>query len=195
MIVTLEKIHVDGLDISPKIIFSLLYDLIFPVHYCNDVMDAISLFILNSAGQENSIIARWKNQNEELCSFTVQEGGANVEAFVESTPSRIDESDNVLAFNEPQKALSYAASACNLYDRQLKVVVGEGILVNNSTPDSYTELKAKIDNGAELLHFYCLNGLSNHIAMSRIPVADAVAEALDTFLGWDVYYHGLHDHH
>ncbi|MHC4297696.1 MAG: L-fucose/L-arabinose isomerase family protein [Planctomycetota bacterium] len=41
----------------------------------------------------------------------------------------------------------------------------------------------------ELLDFLCRNGFEHHVAMNRGSYADAVAEAFDKYLGWEVYNH------
>ncbi len=40
-----------------------------------------------------------------------------------------------------------------------------------------------------LLRYICKNGFAHHCAMSRSHVADVLAEAFETYLGWDVYRH------
>jgi len=40
-----------------------------------------------------------------------------------------------------------------------------------------------------LLRFICTSGFEHHVALSRGNVADAIAEAFATYLGWDVYRH------
>jgi len=40
-----------------------------------------------------------------------------------------------------------------------------------------------------LLSFICENGFEHHVAVNPTLVADAVCEAMDKYLEWDVYYH------
>ena len=48
----------------------------------------------------------------------------------------------------------------------------------------------------DLLHFICENGFEHHVAINPTPVADVLYEAIDKYLGWDVYYHqGVDVHH
>jgi L-fucose isomerase-like protein len=41
----------------------------------------------------------------------------------------------------------------------------------------------------ELLHHICVSGYEHHVAVNLSQVAGAVYEALDKYLGWEVYYH------
>lgn len=40
-----------------------------------------------------------------------------------------------------------------------------------------------------LLEYICRNGFEHHVAATKAPVADAIEDALDTYLEWDVYRH------
>jgi L-fucose isomerase-like protein len=47
----------------------------------------------------------------------------------------------------------------------------------------------RIDRLQELMKFLCKNGFEHHVAMGRGEVADVLEEAVDTYLGWDLYVH------
>ena len=40
-----------------------------------------------------------------------------------------------------------------------------------------------------LLRYICENGFEHHVAMSHSRIAPAIFEAMDNYLGWDVYWH------
>ena len=40
-----------------------------------------------------------------------------------------------------------------------------------------------------LLQFICRNGYEHHVAATKAEVAEAIEDALRTYLGWDVYHH------
>ena len=42
----------------------------------------------------------------------------------------------------------------------------------------------------KLLQFICRNGYEHHVAATKAPVADALEDALTTYLGWQTYHHG-----
>jgi L-fucose isomerase-like protein len=41
----------------------------------------------------------------------------------------------------------------------------------------------------KLLNYICRNGYEHHVAATKVPVADAIEDALSTYLGWQVYHH------
>jgi len=47
----------------------------------------------------------------------------------------------------------------------------------------------EIPDFQDLLQFICRNGFEHHVAATRAEVADAVHDALETYMGWEVYHH------
>jgi hypothetical protein len=47
----------------------------------------------------------------------------------------------------------------------------------------------KIPNLQTLLQFICRMGFEHHVAMNMSQKADAIAEAIGNYLGWELYRH------
>ncbi len=47
----------------------------------------------------------------------------------------------------------------------------------------------KVDNLQSLMKYLCKNGFEHHVAMVRGNVSDVIAEAVETYLKWDIYKH------
>jgi L-fucose isomerase-like protein len=47
----------------------------------------------------------------------------------------------------------------------------------------------KVDNLQGLMKYICKNGFEHHVAMCRSNVVDILEEAIDSYLGWDLYVH------
>ena len=47
----------------------------------------------------------------------------------------------------------------------------------------------KIDNLQALMAYICKMGFEHHVAVNMSETADAITDALGTYLGWDVYRH------
>jgi L-fucose isomerase-like protein len=71
----------------------------------------------------------------------------------------------------------------------IKAYVGEG----EFTADPYGMdggiAVSKVNNLQNLLKFICKNGFEHHVAMTRGNVVDAIEEAVENYLGWDLYRH------
>jgi L-fucose isomerase-like protein len=74
---------------------------------------------------------------------------------------------------------------------RIKAYLGEGEM----TDDPVTNFQGgsavcRVPDLQLMLDFMCKNGFEHHVAVSRGHCADVLAEAIDTYLGWDLYYHG-----
>ena len=67
--------------------------------------------------------------------------------------------------------------------------VGEGRFTDDPLDTFGGYGVGEIPNLQALLKHICECGFEHHVATSRGQVARAVAEAMDTYLGWDVYWH------
>mgnify|MGYP005852116885 FL=1 len=67
--------------------------------------------------------------------------------------------------------------------------VGEGMLTDDPLLTFGGYGVVEIPNLQGLLRFICENGYEHHVAINQSRVADAVAEALEKYMRWDVYYH------
>jgi L-fucose isomerase-like protein len=47
----------------------------------------------------------------------------------------------------------------------------------------------EVPNFQKLLQFICRSGYEHHVAATKAPVAAAIADALSTYLGWNVHHH------
>lgn len=68
--------------------------------------------------------------------------------------------------------------------------VGEGALTDDLLQTFGGFGVARIERLQELLRFICENGFEHHVAFNLSQVAEAVGEAMETYLGWSVYHHG-----
>jgi len=67
--------------------------------------------------------------------------------------------------------------------------VGEGQFTNDKLDTFGGYGVMKIKNLQSLMQYICKMGFEHHVAVSMSQKADAIAEALDTYMGWDVYRH------
>jgi L-fucose isomerase-like protein len=72
---------------------------------------------------------------------------------------------------------------------EIRAYVGEGELTDDTLETFGGYGVVHIPNFQTLLRFICENGFEHHVAMNLSQCADAVAEAFDKYLGWEVYHH------
>lgn len=72
---------------------------------------------------------------------------------------------------------------------QLRAYVGDGTFTNDKLETFGGYGVMKIRNLQTLLNYVCQMGFEHHVAVNMSETADAIAEALGTYMGWDVYRH------
>ena len=67
--------------------------------------------------------------------------------------------------------------------------VAQGEFTDDPLNTFGTRAVVNVPSLPNLMHFICQNGFEHHAAMSRSHCADAVAEALSRYMGWQTYHH------
>jgi len=71
----------------------------------------------------------------------------------------------------------------------ISAYVGEGEFTNDKLESFGGYGVVKIPNLQLLCQYICRMGFEHHVAVGLTQKADAIAEALDTYMGWEVYRH------
>jgi L-fucose isomerase-like protein len=71
----------------------------------------------------------------------------------------------------------------------ISVYCGEGEFTNDKLDTFGGFGVMRIPNLQMLMQYICRMGFEHHVAVSMSSTADAIAEALDTYMGWEVYRH------
>ena len=72
----------------------------------------------------------------------------------------------------------------------IRTYVGEGVSTDDYLSSmSGTKAVVEVPDLQKLMRYVCKNGFAHHCAMVQDNVSTIVAEAFETYLGWDVYYH------
>ena len=68
--------------------------------------------------------------------------------------------------------------------------MGEGAFTDDPLDTFGNRAVVQVPNLQKLLRHVCKNGFEHHVAMSASHSAAMLAEAFETYLGWEVYHHG-----
>ncbi len=85
--------------------------------------------------------------------------------------------------------MTFARISTNDVEGSILAYVGEGEFTDDPLDTFGGRGVLKIDELQDLLCFICENGFEHHVAISKSSQADALYEAFDKYMGWDVYYH------
>lgn len=71
----------------------------------------------------------------------------------------------------------------------IKTYLGKGELTDDPYGMDGCIAVTKVDNLQKLMKYICKNGFEHHVAMCRTDVVDILQEAIETYLGWNIYVH------
>ena len=71
----------------------------------------------------------------------------------------------------------------------IKAYLGKGQLTNDPYGMDGCIAVTQVDNLQKLMKYICKNGFEHHVAMCRTDVVDILNEAIETYLGWNLYVH------
>ena len=73
---------------------------------------------------------------------------------------------------------------------RIAAYVGEGELTDDPLKTFGGFGVIRVPELQRLLHYICENGFEHHVAINLSQTASAIYEALNKYLGWEVYFHG-----
>ncbi|MDU1905472.1 MAG: L-fucose/L-arabinose isomerase family protein [Dysgonomonas sp.] len=180
---------------------SMLGDKLIPSACEVDIAGAISMYILTLASGNASAIVDWNNnfaQDRNKCVCT--HCGNFPKSFVKNNLkldnlgvlSRTMGTDNTFGAvigKVTSGPFTYFRISTDDSKGIIKSYLGEG----NITDDPYGMdgciAVTQVPNLQNLMKYLCKNGFEHHVAMCRDNVQDIIYEAVETYLGWDIYKH------
>ena len=181
---------------------SMLSEAGIPAACETDIAGAVSMLALTLASKEPSAIADWNNnfaENRNKCVCT--HCGNFPKSFIGNDNLRLG----------PLGVLGRTLGKINTFGAvYAKVSAGDFTFFRISTEDTKGMIKAYVGEGKmtddpygmdgcivvtevpelqKLMKYICKNGFEHHVALVRADVAGVIEEALDSYLGWDLYVH------
>jgi len=180
---------------------SMLSERLMPSACEVDIAGAVSMYALTLASGKQSALLDWNNNfAEERNKCVCTHCGNFPKSFV-----RNDIELGTLG------VLGRTLGKVNTFGAvKGKVTEGPFTFFRISTDDNYGIIKSYLGNGnitddpygmdgciavtevnnlQKLLKYICKNGFEHHVAMCRTNVVDVLQEAIDSYLGWEVYVH------
>lgn len=71
----------------------------------------------------------------------------------------------------------------------IKAYLGEGQMTDDPYGMDGCIVVTKVDHLQKLMKYICKNGFEHHVALCRAEVADVIQEAIESYLGWELYVH------
>jgi L-fucose isomerase-like protein len=182
-------------------IMSMMSDKLMPSACEVDVVGAASMYALQLASGTPSALVDWNNNyngepNKCLyfhCGNWAKSLVSGIEIVSAEVLGTILGSENTWgAVNGCAEAGLVTFARIDTDDRhgRIRAYVGEGVFTNDPLSEtSGTWAVVEVSGLQKLLRYICKNGFAHHCAMNASHVAGILAEAFETYLEWDVYYH------
>ena len=186
--------------IVPCTLMSMMSESLLPSACEVDVTGLLSMYVLQLASGTPSALLDWNNNFGDDRDKCVLFHCSNVpRSFFETAKMNFQEiiagavgKDNTYG-TIVGRIKAGPATFCRVstddLEGTLRAYVGQGKFTNDKLDTFGGYGVAKINNLQALLAYVCRMGLEHHVAVNMSGTADAVAEALGNYLGWDVYRH------
>jgi L-fucose isomerase-like protein len=165
-----------------------------------DIGGLLSMLTLQCATQTCSAIVDWNNNYQDdpdkcvvfHCSNLPKDmftsAAMDYQAIIAGSVGKDNTYGTIVGRLAPGPLTYCRISTDDLHGR-IVAYTGEGEFTNDplDTFGGYGVLR--IPQLQALLQFICRFGFEHHVAINRGAVAAAVVDALDNYLGWDIYHH------
>jgi L-fucose isomerase-like protein len=89
----------------------------------------------------------------------------------------------------PAGPVTFARISTDDMNGMIRTYVGEGEFTDDPLDTFGSRAVVKVPGLQRLMKYICKNGFEHHVAMNGSLTAETLAEAFETYLGWDVYRH------
>ena len=188
------------LGIVPCAVMSMLSDSMKSAACEVDVCGAIAMHALALASQQPSCLLDWNNNcgdDPDKCvcfhcsnvpKVFFDEAKMDFQDIIADSVGQANTYGTICGRIRPGP-LTYARISTFDTEGVIAAYLGEGEFTDDELETFGGYGVAKIPNLQGLLKYICENGFEHHVAMNLSQCAPALNEALDNYLGWDVYWH------
>lgn len=186
--------------VMPCTLMSLMSENLFPSACETDMIGMIGMYILQLASQTPSAIVDWNNNFGDEpdkavifhCSNLPKHFFEHVQmGFNEIIGSVVgkDISFGTMVGRIRSGPITFCRASTDDLHGRIRAYVGQGEI----TPDPISSFGGygviRVPGLQSLMKYVCKNGYEHHVAVNLSTQAPAIAEALGTYKGWDVFYH------
>lgn len=165
-----------------------------------DITGAVSMYALQLASGKPSALVDWNNNyggDPNKCvlfhcgnwarSFFREPRMAYAEIL--ATTLGQENTYGTIAGRVPEGPMSYARLTTDDLEGEIHGYVGDARFTADPLDTFGSRAVVEVADLQSLLHYICKNGFEHHVAMNPSNTATVLAEAFDTYFGWDVYRH------
>lgn len=180
---------------------SMLGERLMPSACEVDIAGAISMYALTLASGEASALLDWNNnfaedRNKCVCthcgnfpkSFVKNELELGTLGVLGRTLGKVNTFGAVKGKVTEGPFTFFRISTDDTHGK-IKSYLGKGNITNDPYGMDGCIAVTQVDNLQKLMKYMCKNGFEHHVAMCRTNVSEILQEAVENYLGWDIYVH------
>jgi len=186
--------------VVPCTLMSMMSDSLMPSACETDVAGLVGMFILQSASNKPAALLDWNNNygsdpdkgvvfhcsNLPKSFFSSQK--MDYQEIIAGTVGKENTFGTIVGKIAPGP-FSYCRVSTDELHGRITSYVGEGEFTGDALDSFGGYGVIRVPRFQTLLQYICRHGLEHHVAATRARVADAIEDALATYLGWEIYYH------
>ena len=186
--------------VVPCAVMSMMSESLLPSACETDIPGLIGMMALQFASGSPSALLDWNNNYGDdpdkavlfHCSnlprsFFV-ENRMDYQEIIAGTVGKANTHGTIVGRIKPEP-FTYCRVSTDDEFGEVIAYVGEGRFTEDSLGTFGGYGVVEVPELQELLEYICENGFEHHVACNLSQVGGAVAEALENYLGWDVYHH------
>jgi len=192
----------ENLGIVPCTVMSMMSDRLLPSACEVDITGAIGMYALTLASGSPAALLDWNNNYGDdpdkcvlfHCSNLPKSCFADVKMSVQDIIGGtvgIENTYGTCVGRIKPGPFSFARLSTDDTAGEIAGYVGEGEFTDDPLDTFGGAGVAKIEDLQGLLKYICKLGFEHHVAIAQARVASALAEAMNNYLGWCVYGHGV----
>jgi L-fucose isomerase-like protein len=186
--------------VVPCTVMSMMSNTMAPSACETDVAGVVGMYVLQAASGSPAALLDWNNNFGEdpnkgvvfhcsnLPKAFFAEQRMDYQEIIAGTVGKENTYGTIVGRIAPGPFTYCRVSTDDLSGR-VASYVGEGRFTDDRLDTFGGYGVIEVPDFQRLLQFICRNGFEHHVAATKAQVADAIEDALDTYLEWDVYRH------
>ena len=186
--------------ITPCTLMSMMSEKLLPSACEVDIMGLLAMYILQLAGRTPSALLDWNNnygdESDKCVCFHCSNlpisffkaARMDYQEIIAGTVGKENTYGTIVGRIAPGKA-TFCRTSTDDAAGVISAYTGEGEFTNDKLQTFGGYGVMKIKNLQTLMQYICRMGFEHHVAVNRSEKADAIAEALGNYMGWEVYRH------
>jgi len=190
----------ENYGINACVLMSMMSNKLMPSACEVDITGVIAMYALQLASGTPSALVDWNNNyggDPDKCvlfhcgnwakSFFDDVKMANADVL--ATTLGTENTYGTMEGRVPAGPMSFARVTTDDWNGMIRTYIGDGMFTDDPLDTFGSRAVVEVPNLQGLLRYVCKSGFEHHVAMNASHSADVLAEAFETYMGWDVYHH------